>query len=1159
MSQLDNLDFVHLHVHSEYSLVDGIIRVDELLDRSIGLGYHSVALTDLTNLFGLIEFYRSARSRGIKPIVGSEINVAKDKDSIPAPIVLLAMNKQGYINLTKLVSKAYVEGQVNGDPIVLFSWLEEFAEGIIALSGGLEGHIGNSILAGNKQLSESRIDFFKKIYKDNFFIEVQRTGKPNEKEYNESVLQFASRMDIPVVATNNVRFLEAVDPDISPSDFEAHEARVCIQRGDILDDPRRPKNYTEEQFFRSKEEMLELFSDIPEALLNTVKIAEKCNIDLELGKFYLPDFEVPNDYSREEFLRKISKEGLLKRIKDLQGSADSYDLDEHAYIKRLDYELDMICKLDFAGYFLIVADFVNWAQKNDIPVGPGRGSGAGSIVAYALGITAIDPIKYDLLFERFLNPERVSNPDFDIDFCIEGRDKVLEYVTNKYGKDSVAQISTRGTMAARAVLRDVVRVLGKPYGFGDRLAKAIPDVLGISLEEAYKDKQFKEIIDESDESKEVFDMALKLEGLSRSVGTHAAGVVIAPTALTDFTPLFLDSDKGTVASQFDMGDVESAGLVKFDFLGLKTLTIIDQSVRRINVKTKNEEDYINIDNLSLKDTATFELLQRGETTGIFQLESRGMRDYLKQLVPNDFEDIVSMNALYRPGALGMNMVDSYINRKHGREEVTYGHESVKKILSTTYGVIVYQEQVMQIAQELSGFSLGQADILRRAMGKKKKEEMESLRSTFVDGAVKKDVNERYAANLFDQIEQFAGYGFNRSHSVGYALIAYQTAWLKTHFPAEFMASVLSCDLGNTDNIQLFVDDCRNIGLSVEKPDINRSSYRFEDLDSRTILYGLGAIKGIGESLVEQIVSQRNIEQFKDMHDFCMRIGSNRINRRILTTLIGSGSMDSFGQREDLFRRIDSYLKNAEQASERNKSNIQDLFGEEIISPAEDLVNDDIEFDEVSSEWSALGFYLDSHPLESKKKEVRNMCGFFISELQSEEHTQRIAGCLMQFNVRQGKRGRFAFATLDDGSSKIEVSIWADVFEKYRSLLKRGQVLVVEGMIEKDEYSNFAKHKMIADKILTFDQARHEYIKNIKIDIENNDISSEEVVNSLKLIANSSEGNEVLISYKGESAVADIVLPSDFSVKLDDSSIKALGKRFGSENVEFVYHSQYHIN
>ena len=1158
MSQINNLDYVHLHVHSEYSLIDGIIRVDELVDQSVSLGYNSVALTDLTNLFGLIEFYRSARNKGIKPIVGSEINVAKDKDSLSAPLVLLAMNKQGYINLTKLVSKAYVEGQINGEPIVLFSWLEEFSDGIIALSGGVEGHIGNSILAGNTKLSESRIDFFKKIFQDNFFIEIQRLGKANEKEYNDTALRLASEKQVPVVATNNVRFLNAVDPDVSPSDFEAHEARVCIQRGDTLDDPRRPKNFTEQQYFRSKEEMINLFSDLPEALVNTVKISEKCNIDLELGKFYLPDFEVPQEYSREDFLRKISKDGLLSRITEIESSIDTYPINESKYIERLDYELDMICKLDFAGYFLIVADFVNWAQKNDIPVGPGRGSGAGSIVAYALGITAIDPIKYDLLFERFLNPERVSNPDFDIDFCIEGRDKVLEYVTNKYGKDSVAQISTRGTMAARAVLRDVVRVLGKPYGFGDRLAKAIPDILGISLEEAYEEKQFKETIEESEESREVFDMALKLEGLSRSVGTHAAGVVIAPTALTDFTPLFLDSDKGTVASQFDMGDVESAGLVKFDFLGLKTLTVIDQSVKRINSKLSTKDERLNIDNLSLKDQKTFELLQRGETTAIFQLESKGMRDYLKQLIPNDFEDIVSMNALYRPGALGMNMVDSYINRKHGKEEVTYGHESVQKILGTTYGVIVYQEQVMQIAQELSGFSLGQADILRRAMGKKKKEEMESLRSTFVDGAIKKDVNERYAANLFDQIEQFAGYGFNRSHSVGYALIAYQTAWLKAHYPSEFMASVLSCDLGNTDNIQLFVDDCKNIGLTVLSPDVNKSSYKFEDIDTQTILYGLGAIKGIGESLVDKIVSERQIEEFKDMYDFSYRVGFNRINKRILTTLIGSGAMDSLGKRQDLFRNIDSCLKSAEQASERTKSNIKDLFGEEIISPQLNETNEDIDFDEVSAEWSALGFYLDSHPLENKKKEVRHMCGFFISELQSEAHNQRIAGSLMQFNVRQGRRGRFAFATLDDGSGKIEVSVWADVFEKYRHLLKKGQVLVVEGMIEKDEYSDSQRHKMIAEKILTFDEARYEFVKSIKIDIEDTS-DTKDIVQSLREIANSNEGNSVMLSYTGNSAKADIILPSNYSVKLDDISIRALDKRFGAENVQFVYHTQSHIN
>ena len=625
----------------------------------------------------------------------------------------------------------------------------------------------------------------------------------------------------------------------------------------------------------SSEEMIKKFSDIPEAIENTVLISKKCNLELELGEFYLPDFEVPGEITTKDHLRKKATEGLKKRFKEIFKSVNFYEIDEKIYMERLDYELDMICKLGFEGYFLIVADFVNWAQKNEIPVGPGRGSGAGSITAYALGITAIDPIKYDLLFERFLNPDRVSNPDFDIDFCMEGRDKVLEYVTEKYGKDSVAQISTRGTMAARAVLRDVVRVLGKPYGFGDRLAKAIPDVLGISLEDAYKEKEFKELIDANEESKEVFDMSLKLEGLSRSVGTHAAGVVIAPTALTDFTPLVVDQERGTVATQFDMGDVESAGLVKFDFLGLKTLTVIDRSLKRINKKRKKEP--IDINNLPLNDKETFKLLQRGLTTGVFQLESRGMKEYLKQLKPNDFEDIVSMNALYRPGALGMNMVDSYIDRKHGREEVTYGHESVKKVLSSTYGVIVYQEQVMQIAQELSGFSLGQADILRRAMGKKKKDEMEKMRKDFIDGAVNKKVNKRYAENLFDQIEQFAGYGFNRCHSVPYALIAYQTAWLKAHYPSEFMSSTLSAELDSTDRIQMFVDDCRSIGLEVLKPDINLSLFEFQDLDEKTILYGLGAIKGIGESLVNSIISAREKGSFKDFYDFCIRVGSNRLN------------------------------------------------------------------------------------------------------------------------------------------------------------------------------------------------------------------------------------------------------------------------------------------
>ena len=605
--------FVHLHVHSEFSLNDGIIRIDDLVKNSVEKKFSAVALTDLSNLFGLIKFYNSARAHGIKPIIGSEILVIKDYDSIPGPLVLLVKNQTGYTNLTKLVSKAYVEGQKKGDPLVKIEWLSEYSEGLIALSGGQEGHIGQAIMASNNKLAESRAEFLKGIFGKDFFIEISKLGRRGEEEYINQAIEIAGKNSIPIVATNNVQFLSNTEiEDESLSDFEAHEARVCIQSGEILDDPRREKKYLETQYFASNEEMIEKFKDFPEAIENTVLIAKKCNLELELGEFYLPDFQVPDNLTTEQYLRDQSKEGLKERIYQIQNSLQDYPINEEVYFSRLEYELDMICKLDFAGYFLIVSDFVNWAKNNDIPVGPGRGSGAGSITAYALGITSIDPIKYDLLFERFLNPDRVSNPDFDIDFCMEGRDKVLEYVTTKYGKDSVAQISTRGTMAARAVLRDVVRVLGKPYGFGDRLAKAIPDVLGISLQEAYKEKDFKEVIDSSEESQEVFEMALKLEGLSRSVGTHAAGVVIAPTALTDFTPLVVDQEKGTVATQFDMGDIESAGLVKFDFLGLKTLTVIHQTVKRINTKSTSKE--VDIDKLPLDDKKTFAMLQKGETT-----------------------------------------------------------------------------------------------------------------------------------------------------------------------------------------------------------------------------------------------------------------------------------------------------------------------------------------------------------------------------------------------------------------------------------------------------------------------------------------------------------------------------------------------------------------
>ena len=1160
--------FVHLHLHSEYSLSDGIIRIEDLVQLSSEYNFPAVALTDLSNLFGLIKFYRLAREKGVKPIVGCELQLVKEAGSLSAPFVLLVKNKKGYTNLTKLVSKAYIEGQESQGPFVRIEWLEDYSEGLIALSGGQRGHIGQALLLKQKKLAENRVDYFKSIFGKDFFIEIQRIGREDEEEYNFSAIKLAQENGIGIVATNDVRFLAPtpidIDPDDeSPSDFEVHEARVCIQKGEILSDSSRSKEYVESQYFITGEEMIEKFSDIPEAIENTLLISKKCNLELELGEFYLPEFDVPGKSSTKDYLKKKSKEGLDKRFEEIKKSSNSYVIDKKSYIKRLDYELEMICKLGFEGYFLIVADFVNWAQKKDIPVGPGRGSGAGSITAYALGITAIDPIKYDLLFERFLNPDRVSNPDFDIDFCMEGRDKVLDYVTQKYGKDSVAQISTRGTMAARAVLRDVVRVLGKPYGFGDRLAKAVPDVLGITLEEAYKAKEFKELIDSSEECKEVFKMSLKLEGLSRSVGTHAAGVVIAPTALTDFTPLIVDQEKGTVATQFDMGDVESAGLVKFDFLGLKTLTVINQTLKRINKDKK--EDLIDINNIDLEDKKTFKLLQKGETTGVFQLESRGMKEYLKKLKPNDFEDIVCMNALYRPGALGM--VDSYIERKHQREEIPPGHESVKKVLSTTYGVIVYQEQVMQIAQELSGFTLGQADILRRAMGKKKKDEMEKMKKDFIDGAVNKKVNKRYAENLFEQIEQFAGYGFNRCHSVPYALIAYQTAWLKANHPSEFMASLLSLELDSTDRIQMFVDDCRFIGLNVLKPDINSSSYAFEDKDKKTVLYGLGAIKGIGESLVKSITTAREKGAFKDLYDFCLRIGSNKLNKRILTTLIGSGAMDSFGKRKMLFNLIDPLLKRVEQSTERSQSHIKDFFEDEVREEKGIITQDKVQeqdFDILTNEWSSLGFYLESHPIENKKEEVRRMCGLYISELEEGTHVQRVAGMLMHLNVRQGRHGRYAFATLDDSSGRLEVSVWSESFDTYRSILRKGQIIVIEGVVEKDDYSSDKKStsfKMVAEKIYSFDQARKEFIKHIKLSVNAEKTNLDSLTSGLKELASKGlgAGSPIVISYSGDKAKAEIELPKELSINLDDHSLKDLEILCGKDNVELVYYARPYVH
>ena len=756
--------------------------------------------------------------------------------------------------------------------------LKENKDGLIMFTGGLESQIANSVLADKFDLAEKQARFFKDIFQENFFLEITRVGFENEDKCNNSLIEISKSSDITLIASNRVRFL-------NQNDFESHETRVSIQSGYVLSDPRRKRDYQENQYLKSFEEMQKLFNDIPEAIDNAYEVSKKCNLEIKTGIYVLPDFETPDELKESEYLRKLSEKGILEKTK--LNNLKELPLE---YLDRFNYELDTILEMGYEGYFLIVADFVNWAKDNDVPVGPGRGSGAGSLIAYALGITGLDPMKYDLLFERFLNPDRISNPDFDIDFCRDGREKVIEYVTNKYGKHAVAQICTFGTMAARAVVRDVARAQGKSYSLGDKIAKLIPFSPEMTLERAIKEsKDLKQILKIDEDASEIFEMALKLEGTTRSVGKHAAGVVIAPSAINDYSPLYLDADTfdenapQSYATQYSMEDIEAVGLQKFDFLGLKTLTVINNALIQINdFRNSINLEPINIDDLDLDDKGVFALLQKGITTAVFQMESRGMREYLIKLKPNNFEDIIAMIALYRPGPLEMKMVDTYIDRKNGIEKIDYSKDNeVEKILKSTYGVIVYQEQVMQLAQEFSGFTLGQADILRKAMGKKIPEVMESQRESFIEGAQNKNKVKRVAEDLWDQIETFAGYGFNKSHSAAYALISYQTAWLKSHYPSQFMASALSSELDDTDKIKILIDDSHSLGLKINPPDINKSSKNFISLNEENILFGLGAIKGVGDSAIENIIEERNKGDFKSLKDFCFRVDLSRVDKRCL--------------------------------------------------------------------------------------------------------------------------------------------------------------------------------------------------------------------------------------------------------------------------------------
>ncbi len=1075
--------FVHLRLHTEYSLLDGIVRVPELMAAVAGAGMPAVALTDQSNLFAMVKFYKEAQAAGVKPLIGVDVWIREAGERTPpSRLVLLCQNLAGYRHVTQLVTRSFLEGQQRGAPMLERSWLEPaMLRGLIVLSGGQEGDIGQALVRGNDEEAARCLARWQALCGDRFYLEVQRTARSGEQAYSEAALDLARARGVGAVATNDVRFLRRAE-------FEAHEARVCIHDGALLADPSRPRRYSEEQYLKTPAEMAELFADAPELLANTVEIAKRCSLEINLGSSMLPAYPVPPGCTTEEYLREQARRGLAERLEQalkLRG----VQRDRQAYQARLDLELGVICSMGFAGYFLIVADFIRWARDNGVPVGPGRGSGAGSLVAFVLGITDLDPIEHDLLFERFLNPERVSMPDFDIDFCMEGRDRVIEYVANKYGRERVSQIITYGTLAAKAVVRDVGRVLGHNYGYVDKIAKLIPFEIGITLDKALEqEEELKRLYDADPEVRELIDLARILEGLARNAGTHAGGVVIAPSVLTDFTPLYCEPGGSTPVTQFDKDDVEAAGLVKFDFLGLRTLTVIDWAVRDINaLRADANEPPLVMSALPMDDVATYQLLKSCKTTAVFQLESRGMKDLIRRLQPDRFGDIVALVALFRPGPLQSGMVEDFIARKHDTTGATidYLHPDLKPVLEATYGVILYQEQVMQIAQILAGYTLGGADLLRRAMGKKKPEEMAKQRSVFVSGAVARGVREAQATHIFDLMEKFAGYGFNKSHSAAYALLSYQTAWLKAHYPAAFMAAVLSADMDKTDKIVTLIDECASMGLTVHPPDVNESVYAFRIAGPASIRFGLGAIKGVGESAVQAIIEERDARgPFQNLPDLCRRIDLQRVNRRVFEALIRSGSLDRIGpNRATLTAELERAMHLGEQNSRAMSVGQVDLFG---LSAAENrVVADWSEAQRLAGERETLGLFLSGHPITPYEPDLKflvtarlvDVCGPKPTAPAGERAWTQgkpatVAGLVLEIRRRPNR----VTLILDDRSARLEVSLYEEIFQQFRDIIVKDAILIVEGTLRFDDF--IEAWRLQAKSLMDIDRARERFARRL---------------------------------------------------------------------------------
>lgn len=1140
--------FVHLHLHSEFSLVDSTLRLKDLVARTKELGMPAVAVTDQANMFSLVKFYRAAVAAGIKPIAGADVLVNDPGDpDHSSRLVLLCQNHSGYLNLCRLLSKGYQEGQYHGIPHLRRDWISQHSGGLIALSAGREGDIGQALINRHPNKARQLAKAWMKDFPKRFYIEIQRTDRDEEKRHERHALVLAAELGLPVAASNDVRFLDKAD-------FSAHEARVCIHDGRLLSDKRREVRYSPEQYLKSPAEMAELFSDLPEAIENTAEIAKRCNMEMSFGTYYLPDFPTPNGESIESFLKVVSDEGLVKR---LGAHGPAHEFTDQDYQDRLDMELKVINDMGFPGYFLIVADFIRWAKKNDIPVGPGRGSGAGSLVAYCLSITDIDPLQYDLLFERFLNPERISMPDFDVDFCMEKRDLVIDYVADRYGRDQVSQIITYGTMAAKAVVRDCGRVLGHGYGFVDSIAKLVPMELGITLPKALtQEAELKKRYDEEEDTRALLDLAMSLEGLTRNAGKHAGGVVIAPTPLTDFTPLFSEAGGGGVVSQFDKDDVEAIGLVKFDFLGLRTLTIIDWALKAINAQRGLEDkEPIILEDLPIDDVATYKLLQACQTTAVFQLESRGMKDLIRKLQPDDFNEIIALVALFRPGPLESGMVGDYIDRKHGRSVVSYPHEDLEAILQPTYGVILYQEQVMQIAQVLANYSLGDADILRRAMGKKKASEMAKQRLVFVEGAGQRGVADDLANYIFDQMETFAGYGFNKSHSAAYALIAYQTAWLKTHYPAAFMAAVLSADMDTTDKISGFIEECRKMNLTVLAPDINQSVYAFKMTGPATISYGLGAIKGLGRAAIEYMEEERtSAGEFTSLDDFCTRMDLRKANRRAMETLVRSGALDLLDpdkNRARLLYDLPRCTQGAEQTQRDAEAGQSDMFGTEVVITTSDQnpqTLSDIapwpELQKLQAEKDSLGLYLTGHPVKVHLPDIKNFASCLLGNLHKSvpKDTKNRRGVAMTLAVLvsplKRRTARGYFIAVEDHTGRADIFLSNEAFMTYADLMNKDEIVVVEGNVAADDFTG--SYRISANHIMTLADAKSRFAKGVNILVSGPD---ENLCAALAATFNPYQNGSspVFIHYRNQRARVSLALSKDWSVKPCEELIAALNE------------------